>query len=83
MTDGVYVNYSRTKTKKSLKEAAKRINDGGDDVISIECTSLFGGFSGDIKNAEVGHMFTVVGPDPLKRVWFANVIWDGKKIIVK
>jgi len=80
MTDGVYVDDKRPKTKKALKEAAKEGRR-----IDIECTSMFGGYSGNIKDAPVGKMFTVVGPDPYsKRDWFANIIHQGNgKVQVK
>jgi len=69
MTDGVYVNGQRCQTKKALKEAAAQGR-----VISIECTSMFGGYDGDSKDAPVGKTFTVVGPDPYRsRKWYANI----------
>ena len=68
MTDGIYANGVRPKTKKALKESAKN-----GETIEIECTSMFGGFSGNVKNSN-GEVFTVVGPCPYtKRNWYANV----------
>jgi len=71
-------NGTRFKTKKSLKEAA-----ASKSYIGLEATSLFGNeYDGDVQDAPDG-TYTVVGPSPTVRVWYANIIKSQGKVVVK
>lgn len=65
----VYINGRLPKSKKEVKEAAKRLDDtnallsGGLPNIDLENTSMFGGYSGSLNNAPDGS-YTFVGPNP-------------------
>lgn len=61
MTAGIFVEGRRPKSKKAIKEA---IANGHVQRVVIECTSLFGGFSGSIADMSVGQTVTFVGPCP-------------------
>jgi hypothetical protein len=76
---GIFVNGVRPKSKKAIKEAAKE----DASKVTIENTSLFGGFHGPLNNAPVG-TYDFVGPDPYnKRSFYGNIIVkaDGRIII--
>lgn len=91
MTQGVFVNGSRPKTKKALKDQIQKINEDGDPFsVVIQATSLFGNeFDGSLAKAlrddNLGP-FYIVGPDPYtSRKWYANIRYDNSqgKWIVK
>ena len=79
MTQGVYVNGLRPKSKKAIKEAL--IN--GDEV-SLEATSVFGNeYDGPVATAPDG-FYTFVGPDPYRaRNFFGNFVVKAGKVTVK
>ena len=79
MTDGIYLsNGRRPKSKKEIKET---VASGG--KVIIECTSMFGGYGGDVKYAPDG-TYTFVGPNPYNaRKFYGNIIKKGEKITVK
>lgn len=68
--DGLYVDSRRPKSKKAVKEA---VNDNPARV-SIESTSMFGGFDGPITEAPVGS-YSFVGPDPYSdRKFYGTIV---------
>lgn len=73
MSYGIFVNGTRPKSKKAIKEAVK---DGS--RIRLENTALLGnGYDGDINDAPNGR-YDFVGPDPYtKRVFYGN-IWISR-----
>ena len=83
MTQGIYVNGERPKTKKALKEAIKNYNGKGATSIVLEATSImeneYGGALIDAPNSR----YYIVGPDPYKsRKWYANITKQGNKITI-
>ena len=79
MTDGIYLsNGRRPKSKKEIKET---VASGG--KVIIECTSMFGGYDGDVKYAPNG-TYTFVGPVPYKkRKFYGTIVVKGDKITIK
>lgn len=79
MTQGVFVNGLRPKSKKAIKEAIA----AGDDV-TLQATSFFGNeYDGPVATAPDG-FYTFVGPDPERaRNYFGNFIVKGGKVTVK
>ena len=77
--DGIFLSgYRRPKSKKEIKETATA---GG--KIIIECTSMFGGYDGDIAYAPDGN-YNFVGPNPHNsRKFYGTITKKGKKITVK
>lgn len=81
MTDGIFLNFSRPKSKKAVKEAVA----ADPSKVRIECTSLFGDYDGSVSEAPDG-TYTFVGPDPSRdRKFYGNIIVSngGTKIVVK
>ena len=79
MTQGIFINGSRPKSKKAIKEAV-----ANGKRVTLEATSLHGGdYGGAIENAPIGtHFF--VGPDPYtNRKFYGQVVVKGEKITVK
>lgn len=79
MTQGVYIEGKRPKSKKAIKEA---VADG--KYVTLESTDVFGqGYSGAIENAPNGtHFF--VGPDPYtNRKFYGQVVVKEGKITIK
>jgi len=79
---GAFINGSRPKTKKALREAVEAIANGGDDyAVVMEATSLFGNeYDGSLANAPRSTKFAVVGPDPhTSRKWYATVSFNQTK----
>lgn len=76
---GAYVNGSRPKTKKALKEAVA----ANLQSVELEATSVFGNeFGGSLANAPDGKYY-VVGPDPYrKRSWYAQIVKQGGSVKV-
>jgi len=76
---GVWINGSRPKSKKAIKEALL----AGDEV-SLEATSVFGNeYDGLVTDAPDGN-YTIVGPDPYtKRNFYGNVTVRGDKVTIK
>ena len=77
---GVFINGSRPKFKKNLKEQVDQINDHQGDAYSvvIEATSVFGNeFDGSLRKAQKEGKhgpFYIVGPDPrTSRKWYATL----------
>ena len=80
MTQGIYVDGNRPKTKKELKDAiAANVLE-----VSLEATSMFGNeYDGCLNEAPSGNYY-VVGPDPYRsRKWYAHIAISGTKIVVK
>lgn len=79
MTQGVFVNGLRPKSKKAIKEAL--VN--GDEV-SLEATSVFGNeYDGPVATAPDG-FYTFVGPDPYRaRNFYGNFVVKAGKVTVK
>jgi hypothetical protein len=78
MTQGVFVNGLRPKSKKAIKEALAN----GDEV-SLEATSVFGNeYDGDVRTAPDG-AYTFVGPDPYRaRNFYGNFEVKAGKVRV-
>ena len=86
MTQGIYVNDSRPKSKKAVKEAVAAVSARAailDErsgqyrvpTVSLQATSFFGNeYDGPITDAPDG-FYTFVGPDPERaRNYFGNII---------
>jgi hypothetical protein len=79
MTDGLFINMRRPKSKKEVKEAVKE----NPLAVEVECTSMFGGYSGPVSEMPDGTTITFVGPDPYsKRNFYGNIKRNGDKITV-
>lgn len=82
MTQGIFINGERPKSKKQMKEAI--MEDAS--RVRLEATSLFGNdYDGPVSEMPVGRMAFVVGPDPYtSRKFYANIerLANGK-IVVK
>jgi len=77
---GIYVDMSRPKSKKQVKEAV-----AADPLtVYLEATSVFGNeYNGSIADAPDGS-YTFVGPDPYeKRSFYGTITKVGDKITVK
>lgn len=71
---GVRIAGKRPATKKAIKEAL-RDNPG---TVTLDNTSMFGGYSGPVLAAP-GATYTIVGPDPYQRKYFGNItVIDGR-----
>lgn len=80
MTQGLYVNGQRPKSKKAVKEAI-----AAEDRVALEATSLFGNeYDGSVYLAPVG-TYSFVGPDPYNKRNFYGTITVGQdgKVTVK
>lgn len=81
-------NGQRIPTKKALKDAVQRYNDGQDDAVGFDQTSMVQSeavpglaMCADLKE---GTIMSVVGPDPYsKRSWYASVERKNGRIKVK
>ena len=77
--DGIFVNYNRPKTKKAIKDAIA----ANPATVSIDSTSMFGGYGGPVSDAPDGS-YPFVGPDPYtKRSFYGTITKKGDKITVK
>jgi hypothetical protein len=76
---GIWINGSRPKSKKAIKEALI----AGDEV-SLEATSIFGyEYDGLVADAPEGN-YTFVGPDPHnKRNFYGTMTVRSGKVTVK
>ena len=76
---GVWINGTRPKSKKAIKEALI----AGDEV-ALEATSVFGNeYDGLVTDAPNGD-YTFVGPDPYtKRNFYGTLTVRGDKVNVK
>lgn len=76
---GIWINGSRPKSKKAIKEALI----AGDEV-SLEATSVFGNeYDGLVADAPEGN-YTFVGPDPHnKRNFYGTMTVRSGKVTVK
>jgi hypothetical protein len=81
MTQGIFINYRRPKSKKEVIEAVKT----NPESVSLEATSFFGNeYDGPITEMPENKMVFVVGPDPAtKRNFYLNVTRVGNKFTVK
>jgi len=68
---GIFINSSRPKSKKAIREAAAN----APNTVQVEATSFFGNdFSGSITGMEIGQSITFVGPDPyVKRDFYGTI----------
>ena len=75
MTQGIWVNYNRPKSKKEVKEAIK----ANPKSVSLEATSFFGNeYDGPITEMPENKMVFVVGPDPERsRKYYLNITRVG------
>jgi hypothetical protein len=75
MTQGIFVNYNRPKTKKEVIEAIKTKPES----VSLEATSFFGNeYDGPITQMPENKMVFVVGPDPERsRKFYMNIVRIG------
>ena len=79
MTQGVFVNGARPKTKKVIKEALL----AGDEV-ALEATSMFGNEYGGLVAEAPDGTYTFVGPDPYNaRNFFGNFVVKDGRVTVK
>jgi len=70
MTQGLFINGARPKSKKAVKEAV-RDNPGS---VSVEGTSMFGGdYDGPLTGAPNGRI-DFVGPDPYRARNFGGTL---------
>lgn len=77
MTDGIYINGRRPKSKKEIKDAVR----DAPDTVHVECTSMHGGFSGPV--SEIVRSITFVGPDPYtNRKFYGNIVRGPKGLKV-
>jgi hypothetical protein len=81
MTQGIFVNYNRPKSKKEVKEAVAS-NPGS---VSLEATSFFGNeYDGPITGMPENKPCFFVGPDPYKkRNYYGQITRKGDKFTVK
>jgi len=72
VTQGIYVNYKRPKSKKEVVAAVKE----NPSSVSLEATSLFGNdYDGPITEMPENKMVFVVGPDPYTaRNFYLNIV---------
>lgn len=69
----------RFKTKKAVKEAIT----ANPASVTLENTSIHGGYDGSLTNAPDG-TYTFVGPDPYNsRKWYGNIVKTGQVIKLK
>ena len=76
---GVFVNGSRPKSKKAVREAVQ-----AGEYVTLEATSVFGNeYGGSVTNAPDG-VYYFVGPDPhTSRKFYGQVIKKGDKVTIK
>jgi len=81
VTQGIWINYRRPKSKKEVKEAIA----SDPKNVSLEATSFFGNeYDGPITEMPEDKMVFVVGPDPhTKRNFYLNITRKGEKFVVK
>lgn len=81
MTQGIWVNWNRPKSKKAVKEAIASNPEG----VSLEATSFFGNeYDGPITEMPENKMVFVVGPDPARdRRFYLNITRVGDKFKVE
>ena len=61
---GIFLNYSRPKSKAEIKRALATPADQRPPIVSLEATSLFGNeYDGPVEDAPDGR-YHFVGPDP-------------------
>jgi hypothetical protein len=79
MTQGIWVEGQRPKSKKAVKEAV-----AAGLHVSLEATSFFGNeYDGPVTSAPSGTYF-IVGPDPQRaRNFFGQIIVNNGKVTVK
>lgn len=71
MSAGIWLNgTTRPASKKAVKEAIAR----DPYSVLVECTSMFGGFSGGLGQMEMGDRIDFVGPDPFRARNFFGTI---------
>jgi hypothetical protein len=80
MTQGVYVDGKRVKTKKEVKEAFAE----NPARVQLEATSWFGNeYDGAVTEAPDGNYY-FVGPDPYtKRTWYGMITVKNGKVTLK
>lgn len=79
MTQGIFVDGQRPKSKKAVREAVA----DNPNRVRLEATSIFGNeYDGSVASAPDG-FYTFVGPDPARaRNYFGNIDKKGEKIKV-
>ena len=80
MTQGVFVDGKRPKSKKAVREATA----DNPRRVHLEATSIFGNeYDGSLADAPLGEYF-IVGPDPARaRNFFGHIVKEASgKIVV-
>lgn len=78
MTQGLFINMARPKSKKALKEAI-----AAEVAVYAEATSFFGNeFDGLIYNLPKTQKVVFVGPDPERdRRFYGTIAWNSKGVL--
>ena len=81
MTQGIWINHRRPKSKKEIKEAVQ--NDP--NSVFIEGTSIHAGeYGGDVMGMPENKVIYFVGPDPYtKRNFYGQIVRVGEKVTVR
>lgn len=79
MTQGIYLNMSRPKSKKAIREALADPNV----TIYAEATAFFGNeFEGNIENLPKTSKVVFAGPDPhSNRRFYGTIAWNAKGVL--
>jgi hypothetical protein len=81
--DGLFVVIDGRERRPASKKEVKSLASSP-ELIFIECTSMFGGYSGPASELEVGKTVTFVGPDPYRNRRFYGTLRrgsDGKVVV--
>ena len=80
---GIFINGSRPKSKKQVREMVEEINNGTGDAYSLifEATSMIGNeYDGSLASMPEDTVVHFVGPDPYRsRKFYGTVEWDPNK----
>ena len=79
MSDGIFINGQRPKSKKAIKEAVK----ADPSTVRIQSTSAFGGYDGPVSELPAGKRIDFVGPDPYsKRNFYGSIqVKNGNPVV--
>lgn len=77
---GIYINYTRPKSKKAVKEAIA----SAPETVEIEATSIFGNeYDGPVTGLAEGQTISFVCPDPYtSRKFFGTIRRTAKGLVV-
>ena len=87
MTQGIFIEGRRPKSKKEVREFVSQSYEVGTphpnqrEVLRIEATSVFGNeFDGPLSELPTNETITFVGPDPYtSRKFYGNIKYNQKK----